>query len=171
MASPISATSSGSISICLENSGSEENQQHVMDERKRKRMISNRESARRSRKRKQKHLDDLNAQVTQLRAENNRIVYNINLVTQLCLNIECEKSVLRAQMSELNQRLQALNDIINYMDSDRITAAGSEMEDYYYDQDGMMMMMMINGDEFLKPWSLNHVNEPVMANFPDVFMY
>ncbi|KAL0290588.1 UNVERIFIED_CONTAM: bZIP transcription factor 44 [Sesamum angustifolium] len=168
MASPTSATSSGSISISLQNSGSEENRQHVTDERKRKRMVSNRESARRSRMRKQKHLDDLNAQVNQLRAENNHTLSNMNLVTQLCLNIESENSVLRAQMSELNHRLQALNDIVNYIDSNRLTAAGSEMEDYY-DEDGMMMMMM-NGGELLKPWSLNHGNEPVMANIPDVFM-
>ncbi|KAL0432090.1 UNVERIFIED_CONTAM: bZIP transcription factor 44 [Sesamum radiatum] len=167
MASPTSATSSGSISVSLQNSASEENRQHETDERKRKRMVSNRESARRSRMRKQKHLDDLNAQVNQLRAENNHILSNINLVTQLCLNIESENSVLKAQMSELNHRLQALNNIINYIGSNRITAAGSEMEDCN-DEDGMMTM---NGGEFLRHWSLNHVNEPVMANFPDVFMY
>lgn len=111
-------SSSGTISSGssgLQNSGSEEDLQQLMDQRKRKRMISNRESARRSRMRKQKHLDDLMAQVSQLRKENNQIITTMNVTTQHFLNVEAENSVLRAQVSELTHRLQSLNEIIDFM--------------------------------------------------------
>ncbi|XP_047150266.1 bZIP transcription factor 44-like [Vigna umbellata] len=68
-----SGTCSGSSSL-LQNSGSEEDLQALMDQRKRKRMTSNRESAQRSRMRKEKHLDDLVTQVAQLRKENQQIL-------------------------------------------------------------------------------------------------
>ncbi|MBA0872627.1 hypothetical protein Goshw_017568, partial [Gossypium schwendimanii] len=82
------ATSSGSSATQI-NSGSEE---ALMDERKRKRMISNRESARRSRMRKQKHLDDLMTQLTQLQKQNHEILTKINFTTQHLLNAESENS-------------------------------------------------------------------------------
>ncbi|KAE8729035.1 putative HIT-type Zinc finger family protein [Hibiscus syriacus] len=78
-------------------------------------MESNRESARRSRMRKQKHLDDLTAQVTQLAKENNQILTTITFTTQHYLNIEAENSVLRAQMMELSQRLDSLNEILHFL--------------------------------------------------------
>ncbi|XP_010530816.1 PREDICTED: bZIP transcription factor 11-like [Tarenaya hassleriana] len=95
---------------------SEENNnlQAVMEQRKRKRMISNRESARRSRMRKQKLMDDLTAQVAQLRKENHQIVTSVSITTQHYLTVEAENSVLRAQIDELRHRLDSLNDIIAF---------------------------------------------------------
>ena len=84
-----------------------------MDQKKRKRMQSNRESAKRSRMRKQKLLDDLMRQVSDLRKENEQILNCISITTQHFLNVEAENSILRAQMAELSHRLQSLNDIIN----------------------------------------------------------
>ncbi|KAK8364363.1 hypothetical protein V6Z12_A03G225400 [Gossypium hirsutum] len=98
-----SGTSSGS-STMVTNSGSDEDLQALMNERKRKRMISNRESARRSRMRKQKHLDDLVAQVSQLQNENHQILTRVSITTQRYLNVEAENSVLRAQANELSHR-------------------------------------------------------------------
>ncbi|KAL0351828.1 UNVERIFIED_CONTAM: bZIP transcription factor 44 [Sesamum calycinum] len=123
MASSSGNSSSGSPPI--QNSGSEEDLRNLMDQRKRKRMQSNRESARRSRLRKQKHLDDLMAQVAQLKKENGQILSSINVTTQHYVNVEAENSVLRAQMMELTQRLQSLNEILNYINSSTATATAA----------------------------------------------
>ncbi|KAF3678140.1 bZIP transcription factor 11 [Capsicum chacoense] len=136
------------------SSGSEDLQQ-LMDQRKRKRMISNRESARRSRMKKQTHLNELMAQVNQLKEQNNQTVTNINRVTQVYLNVEAQNSVLRAQMAELSHRLQSLNEIINCINS-----ANSTIDE----------TQVIGDDGFLNPWNLLHVNQPIMAS-ADAFMY
>ncbi|KAF8024294.1 hypothetical protein BT93_F1474 [Corymbia citriodora subsp. variegata] len=112
------ASSSGNSSstLRLQNSGSEgepQQQQPGMDQRKRKRMESNRESARRSRMRKQKHLDDLTAEATRLVKENNQILTGINVAAQHLTNVDSENSVLRAQVTELSHRLDSLNEILN----------------------------------------------------------
>ncbi|XP_058190719.1 bZIP transcription factor 44-like [Rhododendron vialii] len=114
MASSSGSPSSGSTSL-VQNSGSEENLQLLMDQRKRKRMVSNRESARRSRMRKQRHLDDLTAQVAELRKENNRIITSVSVTTQQFLSVEGENSILRAQVAELSHRLQSLNEIVSFV--------------------------------------------------------
>lgn len=116
MASSIGTSSgSGSGSYTLQNSMSEEDLQRVMDERKRKRMISNRESARGSRMRKQKHLDDLMSQLSHLRNENNQILRSMSVTTQNYLNIEAENSILRARLAELRHTLQYLTQIISVL--------------------------------------------------------
>lgn len=107
--------SSGNSSGSSQLQNSEEDVQVLMDQRKRKRMQSNRESARRSRMRKQKHLDDLMAQLAQLRKENSQILTSISLTTQQFLIVEAENSVLRAQMIELGHRLDSLDEILNYL--------------------------------------------------------
>ncbi|KAI0523956.1 hypothetical protein KFK09_003320 [Dendrobium nobile] len=93
----------------------------VMAERKEKRMLSNRESARRSRMRKQKHLDDLMLQVSCLRQEKNQIFTAINVTSEQYIGVEAENSILRAQMMELSNRLQCLGEIIHCMN---ITGGG-----------------------------------------------
>ncbi|KAJ8545795.1 hypothetical protein K7X08_018378 [Anisodus acutangulus] len=132
-----------------------EDLQQLMDQRKRKRMISNRESARRSRMRKQTHLNELMTQVNQFKDQNNQIVTNINMVTQVYLNVEAENSVLRAQMGELSHRLQSLNEIINCINSANTTIDETEVN---------------CEDDFLNPWNLLLVNQPIMAS-TDAFMY
>ena len=124
-----------------------------MDQRKRKRMESNRESARRSRMKKQKHLDDLVAQVTQLKKDNNQILTRINFTTQHYLNIEAENSVLRAQMMELSQSLDSLNEILNYLN--RPTTSNGVYE--------------TSPDSFTNPFNLPF-NQPIMAS-AEFFQY
>lgn len=152
-----SGNSSGSSALQIMNSGSDqEGLQQVMDQKKRKRMVSNRESARRSRMRKQEHLTDLTAQVGLLSKENNQILTSMNVTNQLYLNLEAENSVLRAQISELSNRLQSLNDIIDCIDSSKWLLDTEEEQD---------MTTQFGGDGFLNPWSNLYFNQPV-----DMFM-
>ncbi|KAK8683754.1 hypothetical protein V6N13_039804 [Hibiscus sabdariffa] len=115
-------------------SGSEEDLHQLMDQRKRKRMESNRESARRSRMRKQKRLDDLMAQVTQLANDNNQILTSITFTTQHYMNMEAENSVLRAQMMELSQRLDSLNEILHFLNNGAYETQGFETSDESFNQ-------------------------------------
>ncbi|GMI88158.1 hypothetical protein HRI_002485100 [Hibiscus trionum] len=108
--------SSGSSTV-TETSVLSEGLQITVDERKRKRMISNKESARRSRMRKKKRLDDLTAQVTQLRNDNRRIITRVNITVQHFLNVEAENSVLRAQAYELSRILQSLEELISFLNA------------------------------------------------------
>ncbi|KAJ8550108.1 hypothetical protein K7X08_033815 [Anisodus acutangulus] len=114
-------------------------------------MISNRESARRSRMKKHKYLDELMAQVDLLKEENNQIVAKINMVTQLYLNVEAEKSVLIAQMAELSHRLQSLEEIINCKNSANDAAIVQGAEDSW-NCNGETIINVNDGDDFLKIW-------------------
>ncbi|KAL7223888.1 hypothetical protein ACSBR1_025364 [Camellia fascicularis] len=157
MASP-SAISSESTQFQI--SGSEQDQQ-IMDQRKRKRMVSNRESARRSRMRKQKHVDDLMAQLCRLREENSCVFTRVTGMTQLCMNFEAENSVLRAQVAELTHRLDSLNEITECLSSNN----NNGVFEGSYDR------MINDGDDFLNPWNLLYVNQPIMASADNMFMY
>lgn len=91
---------------------------------------------------KQKQLDDLFAETSRLKAENNKVLDTVNVVTELCSNMESENSILVAQISELNHRLQALTDIVSYISLNKLsTTAGFYGQDYE---------QMINGDDFLE---------------------
>ncbi|CAA0843416.1 basic leucine-zipper 44 [Striga hermonthica] len=135
MASSSGNSSSGSPPV--QSSGSDEDLQNL---RKRKRMQSNRESARRSRQRKQKHLDDLTAEVDRLRKDNGRISSSVDLTAQHCARVEAENSVIRAQMMELAQRLESLNEILSYMSS----AGGVETAELQGFGEGAWSMVGLN---------------------------
>ncbi|XP_028765914.1 bZIP transcription factor 11-like [Neltuma alba] len=123
-------------------------QEDVMDQKKRKRMISNRESARRSRmKKKQQHLDDLVRQVGELRKENEEIMKNLSLTSQLHMNMEAENAILRTQMAELTNRLESLNEIISYINSS---------SSYVFNNDDETEMISDCG-------LFNNWNQPIMA--------
>nr|XP_043621529.1 bZIP transcription factor 11-like [Erigeron canadensis] len=154
------ATSSGTTTSF---SGSDP--QEEMDKRKKRRMISNRESARRSRMRKQKHLDDLTTQLSHLRNENNQIMSNISMTTQHYMNVEAENSVLRAQVAELGHRLQSLNEIIGFMKQPMINDGDGFLEDEYNGSGTEL------GAEFLNN-SLSYLYscQPILAS-ADMIMY
>ncbi|XP_058082587.1 bZIP transcription factor 53 [Magnolia sinica] len=132
-----------------QTSGSDEDPQHiVVDQRKQRRMISNRESARRSRMRKQKHLDDLLTQVTQLKTENNQISKRVDFATQHFLNLDSENTILRTQVMELTDRLQSLNSVLHIME----------------EVSGLSMDIPEIPDPLLRPWQLPCPSQPIMAS-------
>lgn len=163
-----SPASSGS-SFQVQNSGGSSGE-GIEEQRKRKRMISNRESARRSRMRKQKHLDELMSQASQLSNDNNRILTSINMVTHLYENVEAQNSVLRAQMSELTHRLQSLNEIvmncINFGVHEEMIGGSSGVSLFDHHQHHEIVDC---ADDFLGSWNLIN-NQPIMAS-ADAFMY
>ncbi|GKV53001.1 hypothetical protein SLEP1_g59551 [Rubroshorea leprosula] len=153
-----SGTSSGSS--LMQNSGSEEDLRALMDQKKRKRMMPNRESARRSRMRKQKHMNDLMAQVAQLTEENHQIITSINITTQLFANIEAENSVLRARAGELTHRLQSLNEILSVLSEGN---AAFEAED-------TSAAFVVPVDSFLNHFNMASLNQPILAS-SDLLQY
>lgn len=93
------------------NSGSEETSHrpiYTVDERKYKRMVSNRESARRSRFRKKRHLENLTNQVNRLRLENRDIKNRLGLVAHQCHVALRENDRLRSESFALWARLSDL---------------------------------------------------------------
>ncbi|XP_019153306.1 PREDICTED: bZIP transcription factor 44-like [Ipomoea nil] len=166
------ACSSGNSSgwTQLTNSGSEEDLQVLMNERKRKRMQSNRESARRSRMRKQQHLDELMAQAAALKKENAQILSKISSTARDFMNVEAENSVLRAQMMELSQRLQSLNDILSRMNSSSSSPAGTHgFFDVYDDIPTGNHQTLINTTN--SPWMFMMNQQPIMASADNFFQY
>ncbi|KAK8512522.1 hypothetical protein V6N13_082931 [Hibiscus sabdariffa] len=157
-----SGNSNSSGSTLLQNSGSEEDLHQLMDQRKRRRMESNRESARRSRMRKQKHLDDLMAQLSLLKKDNYQILTGINFITHQYLNMEAENSVLRAQVMELSQRLDSLTEILNYLNNLTISNGVYESEAFETSPESFT--------NFIDPFNLPYLNQPIVIS-ADIFQY
>lgn len=102
-----SSSSNGQDFMMSNNSTSDEDHHHqsiiILDERKQRRMLSNRESARRSRMRKQRHLDELWSQVIRLRNENNCLIDKLNRVSETQDSVLKENSKLKEEASDLRQ--------------------------------------------------------------------
>ncbi|KAL3515959.1 hypothetical protein ACH5RR_022861 [Cinchona calisaya] len=118
----------------------------MMDEKKRKRMISNRESARRSRMRKQKQMQDLTDEMGRLEVAKNGIVGKVDEITEKYMAYAAENDVLRAQLMELTERLRSLNDVIKNCE-----IAGKDANQL--------------ADPLLKPWQLScSMQQPIPAS-------
>ncbi|XP_039126671.1 bZIP transcription factor 53-like [Dioscorea cayenensis subsp. rotundata] len=118
------------------------------DQRKRKRMISNRESARRSRMRKQQHMDDLTNQVAELKNENSQIIAQVNLIAEQYLNSDLENAVLRTQVIELTERLRSLSSVLRFVE----------------EFSGTPMYIPEIPDPLLQPWKLPQPVQPIIAS-------
>ncbi|KAK6928029.1 Basic-leucine zipper domain [Dillenia turbinata] len=96
------------FSINSTSDEADEQQLTLINERKQRRMISNRESARRSRMRKQKHLDELWSQVMWLRNENHQLIDKLNHVSESHDRVVQENAQLKEEASELRQMLTSM---------------------------------------------------------------
>nr|GMD27358.1 basic leucine zipper 43-like [Ipomoea batatas]GMD28607.1 basic leucine zipper 43-like [Ipomoea batatas]GMD29541.1 basic leucine zipper 43-like [Ipomoea batatas] len=99
------------LSCVSNNSTSDESDEHqlrIIGERKQRRMISNRESARRSRMRKQRHLDELRSQVFHLRTENHNLLDKLNQVSDCHDKVLQENACLKEEASGLRQMVMEL---------------------------------------------------------------
>ncbi|KAG8045056.1 hypothetical protein GUJ93_ZPchr0008g13107 [Zizania palustris] len=86
----------------------------VVEERKRRRKESNRLSAQRSRARKQQQLDDLAAQVAELRARNGAMALAASEAARRCAAVQAQNDLLRARCLELSARLESLTELAQY---------------------------------------------------------
>lgn len=118
----------------------------MMDEKKRKRMISNRESARRSRMKKQELVQNMAKEINQLQMANKDIANKIDSTAQVYVVYKAENDVLRAQEMELAERLRSLNDILK--------------------NSGMMGEEILEfPDPLLRPWQLPcTAHQPIAAS-------
>ncbi|XP_010552351.1 PREDICTED: basic leucine zipper 43-like [Tarenaya hassleriana] len=101
-------TAAQSVSFSSNNSTSdeaEEQQINIINERKQRRKISNRESARRSRMRKQRHLDELLSQVMYLMNQNHQLLEKLNHASESHEKVLQENARLKEEATELRQMI------------------------------------------------------------------
>ncbi|MED6122213.1 hypothetical protein PIB30_037643 [Stylosanthes scabra] len=146
-------------SVYRNSSSGSEGGDPAMDERKRKRMLSNRESARRSRMKKQKQLEDLTGEVKRLEVSNKSMIEAIKVKEEGYAKIEAANGVIRAQMMELEDRLRFLNSILEIAE----VVGGGSSGDLSVDFPEIL-------DPLLKPWQIPHPFQPIMAS-ADMFLH
>lgn len=120
-----------------------------IDEKKRKRMLSNRESARRSRMKKQKLLEDLVNEVSALQKDNTQISAKIKFTTQRFVEMEASNSVLRVQILELTESLRSLNSVLHMVEA--VSGHAVDIPEI--------------PDPLMKPWQLPCATKPICSNF------
>lgn len=108
-------------------SAKENRAQTVADERQRRRMASNRESARRSRMRKQKHLEDLRHQLNRLRSENRDITNRLAVLSHHCHLLWRDNNRLRAESVLLSRRLSDLRRVLVFRQLQQFSTSNQQI--------------------------------------------
>lgn len=85
------------------------------DAKRVRRMLSNRESARRSRRRKQAHLTELETQVAQLRVENSSLLKRLTDVSQKYNDAAVDNRVLKADVETLRAKIKMAEEMVKRM--------------------------------------------------------
>lgn len=109
--------------------------------------------------RKQRHLDDLTAQVAELRKENNRMITSVSVTTQQFLSVEGENSILRAQVAELSHRLQSLNEIVSF-----VNLSGGGGNNGFFGTEEPYCSESLDGLVNNNSWNYVGFNQPIMAS-------
>ncbi|XP_010259867.1 PREDICTED: basic leucine zipper 9-like isoform X2 [Nelumbo nucifera] len=92
--------------------GSCEQSTDPIDLKRIRRMVSNRESARRSRRRKQAHLADLELQVDQLRGENASLYKQLTAASQQFHEAATDNRVLKSDVEALRVKVRLAEDMV-----------------------------------------------------------
>ncbi|KAG6433195.1 hypothetical protein SASPL_104803 [Salvia splendens] len=92
--------------------GSYDHSTNPIDVKRIKRMVSNRESARRSRRRKQEHLADLEQQVEQLRGDSATLFKQLADATQQFKDSTTNNRVLRSDVEALRAKVKLAEDMV-----------------------------------------------------------
>ncbi|KAI3448697.1 hypothetical protein Pfo_005362, partial [Paulownia fortunei] len=106
--------SSGDQSDDDEAEGETETTQNMdpTDAKRMRRMLSNRESARRSRRRKQAHLTELETQVSQLRVENSSLLKRFTDISQKYNEAAVDNRVLKADVETLRAKVKMAEETV-----------------------------------------------------------
>ncbi|KAL2511744.1 Basic leucine zipper 63 [Abeliophyllum distichum] len=110
----ITSGSSGEQSDDDEGEGETETTQNMdpADAKRVRRMLSNRESARRSRRRKQAHLTELETQVSQLRVENSSLLKKLSDISQKYNEAAVDNRVLKADVETLRAKVKMAEETV-----------------------------------------------------------
>ncbi|KAH7543244.1 hypothetical protein FEM48_Zijuj02G0164000 [Ziziphus jujuba var. spinosa] len=97
-----------------ENDGETEMTENMdpTDAKRVRRMLSNRESARRSRRRKQAHLTELETQVSQLRVENSSLLKRLTDISQKYNDAAVDNRVLKADVETLRAKVKMAEETV-----------------------------------------------------------
>ncbi|KAJ6803964.1 basic leucine zipper 9 [Iris pallida] len=94
------------------DAGSCEQGTNIIDIKRMRRMVSNRESARRSRKRKQAHLTELELQVDQLRGENSSLYKQLTDANHEFTDAVTDNRVLKSDVEALRVKVKMAEDLV-----------------------------------------------------------
>lgn len=101
-------TTTSTTTTTLSSSSDTNRSVYSVEERKHRRMISNRESARRSRQRKKRHLEKLVLEMNRLKCENRELKQQLCLATYHSHVVMVETELLRSEYFNLKTRLSRL---------------------------------------------------------------
>ncbi|KAI3729595.1 hypothetical protein L6452_18256 [Arctium lappa] len=105
---PDYSTYPSSLSNNSTSDEADEQQTDMISERKRRRMISNRESARRSRVRKQRQLNELLSQLVRLRTDNHALMEQLNHLVESHKRAVEENAQLKEESTDIRRMLDEI---------------------------------------------------------------
>lgn len=97
---------------------------------------------------KQQHVDELFSQVSQLQNQNKLIMQKINEATDMFVAVASDNNILRAQLSELTDRLCSLNSVLHIVE----------------EVSGLAMDIPELPDTLMEPWQLPCPIQPITTS-------